>query len=191
MPTVTHFVFLFLLGGLFLHFVQAAARTFYSDNLQNEPGAMVGQLSFVFGGTVPIWFVGLYHPIHLYNGIAGGAVWLLSLSLYEWARHTIWLRRFGVGWGDHVPETLCIEGPYAYLRHPIYLSYMLAFLAVLIALPHWLTALLFVGNVALFAHAARSDERQLAESPLAAEYAAYRERTPAYIPRISRSAPGR
>ena len=67
----------------------------------------------------------------------------LSVALYEWARQTIWGRRFGLGWGDHVPEALCASGPYRYIRHPIYLSYLLAFLAVLIALPHWITAAIF------------------------------------------------
>ena len=81
-----------------------------------------------------------------------------------------------------MPETLCDEGPYRYIRHPIYLSYVLAFLAVLIALPHWITALSFLLNFALSVGAARSDERVLAGSALAADYAAYRERTGMFLP---------
>jgi protein-S-isoprenylcysteine O-methyltransferase Ste14 len=87
-----------------------------------------------------------------------------------------------------VPEALCDEGPYRYIRHPIYLSYALAFLAVLVALPHWITALTFLFNFALTVGAARSDERVLAASALAADYASYRERTGMFLPRINRSA---
>jgi protein-S-isoprenylcysteine O-methyltransferase Ste14 len=152
--------------------------------MQDEPAGPIVQGSFVFGGVVPTWFLGLHHPIHHMNGILSAMTLVLSLALYEWARHTIWGLRFGLGWGEHVPEAVCERGPYRFLRHPIYLSYMLAFAAVLIALPHWLTALMFAGNVALFTHAAISDERTLARSALAAEYAGYRRRAGMFWPRL-------
>ena len=55
------------------------------------------------------------------------------------------------------------------VRHPLYLAYLVAYLAVLVALPHWLTAVVFLGTCALFVHAARHDERQIAGSALAAD----------------------
>jgi protein-S-isoprenylcysteine O-methyltransferase Ste14 len=76
-------------------------------------------------------------------------------------------------------------------RHPLYVSCLIAYLAALVALPHWLTASVFLVNIALFVHAARHDERQIAASALAADYAAYRERTGMFLPRLSRAAPGR
>jgi protein-S-isoprenylcysteine O-methyltransferase Ste14 len=190
-PSLPHLVLLFFLGGVFLYFMQAGARTLYSKNLDYEPGALVGQLVFAFGGVIPIWFVGLYQPIHLVGGILAACILVASIALYEWARHTIWGRRFGLGWGDHVPEELCEQGPYRFVRHPIYLSYMLAWLAAAVALPHWITATLLVGGTALFAHAARDDERTIAESPLAAGYAAYRSRVGMFWPKFSSAAPGR
>jgi protein-S-isoprenylcysteine O-methyltransferase Ste14 len=71
------------------------------------------------------------------------------------------------------------------VRHPIYASYLLAFLACFVALPHWLTALMVVFNAALFAHAARDDEQRIAQSPLAGAYAHYRTRVGMFIPRVS------
>jgi len=190
-PTVPQGLLLFLLGGVFLYFLQAGGRTFYYTDSASEPGAAVGQLSFLATGTIPIWFLGLHQAIPWINGIAAALLLALSVALYEWARQTIWGRRFGLGWGEHVPEALCATGPYRYIRHPIYLSYLLAFLAALIALPHWLTATIFFANAALFTYAAVDDEKKLAASPLAAEYAAYRERTGMFLPSFSRAAPGR
>ena len=182
-PTLPHLILLFFLGGVFLHFMLAGGRTFYSANLENEPGALAGQMAFGFAGVIPIWFVGLYQPIHLANGVAAALLLLSAVGLYEWARHTIWGRRFGLGWGEHVPEELCESGPYRWIRHPIYLAYMLANLAAAIALPHWLTAAVLAINVMVFSHAARSDESRIAESPLAAVYADYRKRVGMFIPR--------
>ncbi|MEO8064795.1 MAG: isoprenylcysteine carboxylmethyltransferase family protein [Pseudomonadota bacterium] len=115
----------------------------------------------------------------------------LSITLYEWARHAIWKRGFRAAWSGFVPDELCERGPYRYLRHPVYASYLLAFLAAAVALPHPVTAAIFVVNVLLLIHAVRDEERVIAGSPLAAGYAAYRARIGMFFPRFSRSAPGR
>jgi protein-S-isoprenylcysteine O-methyltransferase Ste14 len=190
-PTLPHLVLLFFLGGVFIHFLQAGARTLYFKEGDAGPGAAIAQGMFFFGGIVPIWFIGLYQPIHLVNGIVGACILVASIALYEWARHAIWGRRFGVGLGEHVPEELCEAGPYRHIRHPLYLAYMLAYLAAFVALPHWLTAALLAVGVALFAHMAKDDEKTIATSAISADYAAYRNRTGMFLPRLSRPAPGK
>jgi len=183
-PSLAHLVLLFFLGGVFLHFIQAGARTFHFESGDAGPGAAIGQGMFMFGGVIPIWFLGLYRPIHLPNGVAAAFILVLSIGLYEWARAAIWGRRFGVALGEHVPEALCQSGPYRYVRHPIYLAYMLAFLAAAVALPHWSTAVLLAANIALFAYAAITDERAIAGSAIAADYASYRDRAGMFWPRF-------
>jgi protein-S-isoprenylcysteine O-methyltransferase Ste14 len=191
-PALPDLILLLFLGGAFVHFTMAGARVFYSRDLSEEPGALVGQVTFIFGGTLPVWWLGLFHvPIRLVNGIAAAGLMMAAIALYEWARQTIWSRRFGVGWGDHVPDDLCESGPYRWIRHPIYLAYQLAFLAAFVALPHWITLVLLAANVALFTHAARSDEATIASSALAAAYADYRKRAGPFWPKFNRAAPGR
>jgi protein-S-isoprenylcysteine O-methyltransferase Ste14 len=191
-PALPDLILLLFLGGAFVHFTMAGAQVFYSRNLSEEPGALVGQVTFIFGGAMPVWWLGLFHvPIRLLNGIAAAVLMVAAIALYEWARQTIWSRRFGVGWGDHVPEELCEAGPYLRIRHPIYAAYQLAFLAGFVALPHWITLALLVANIVLFTHAARTDEEKIAGSPLAAAYADYRERAGLYWPKFNRRAPGR
>jgi protein-S-isoprenylcysteine O-methyltransferase Ste14 len=192
-PSAANLVLLLLLGGVFVHFMNAGARTFfYGKEAGDEAPVLVAQSTFILGGTLPIWMLGLfYQPIPLPNGIVAAALLSIALCLYEWARHTVWLRKFGIAWGGHVPEAVCAEGPYRWVRHPLYLAYLLAYLAALVALPHWLTLAIFVINCALFVHAARNDERHISASALAADYAVYRERTGMFFPRLSRAAPGR
>jgi protein-S-isoprenylcysteine O-methyltransferase Ste14 len=191
-PTLSNAILLLLLGGVFVHFMIAGGRTFYFKDAEREgPGAYLAQFSFLVSGTMLTWAVGLRMPMPVTNQLAAVLMAMASLALYEWARHTIWGRRFGIALGDHVPESLCDAGPYRYVRHPIYLSYMLAFLAMLIALPHWATALSFLVNLGVFVLVARSDERVIAGSGLAVDYAAYRDRTGMFLPRFSSAAPGR
>lgn len=181
-------ILLFLLGGVFLYFMQAGARTFEWQALSNELPAQIGGLAFTFMGAIPIWFLGLNQAIRPLNGIFAAVMLVASVSLYEWARHAIWGRRFGIGLGERVPEEVCSQGPYRLVRHPIYLSYLLSWLAALIALPHWLTAAILVASAALFIYMAFDDEKKLAASPLAADYSAYRKRTGMFLPRLVRPA---
>jgi protein-S-isoprenylcysteine O-methyltransferase Ste14 len=67
-------------------------------------------------------------------------------------------------------------GPYRHFRHPFYLSYLLAFAAVALAMRSPLGVGVALANVVLFVVMALHDERGLARSPLAADYAAYRRR---------------
>jgi protein-S-isoprenylcysteine O-methyltransferase Ste14 len=107
-----------------------------------------------------------------------------SLLLYEWARRVIRERGFHIAFSGDVPHELCDQGPYAWIRHPIYLSYIIAFLAQLIALPGFATLAIFLGNLILFSFAAVGDERSLAESPLAEGYGHYKRRTGMFVPRL-------
>jgi protein-S-isoprenylcysteine O-methyltransferase Ste14 len=65
-------------------------------------------------------------------------------------------------------------------------SYMLAFAAQLVAFPSLVTLGLFVLNVGLFTHAAITDERSLARSDLAEEYARYKASTGMFLPLLWR-----
>jgi protein-S-isoprenylcysteine O-methyltransferase Ste14 len=186
-----HWILLFFLGGIFLHFLLAGGRTFYSSYREGEPAAWIAEIAFIICGTATVWFLGLHRQIPLPNGLAAAVLLLASLVLYEWARHTIWGRRFGLGWGTHVPDALCEAGPYRRVRHPIYLAYMLAYLAAFVALPHWLTAATSAAGIALFTHAAHSDEVGIATSAIAADYAAYRDRAGMFWPKLSRARPDR
>jgi protein-S-isoprenylcysteine O-methyltransferase Ste14 len=160
--------------------------------MSDERGALIAEVAFLIGGTGTVWWLGLFHvPIRLLNGIVAIALLAASIALYEWARHTIRGRRFGVALGDHVPEELCESGPYRLIRHPLYLAYLIAYLAAFVALPHWITLLSLGANLMLFTIAARSDEASIATSALAADYAGYRKRAGLFWPKFSPATPGR
>jgi len=184
LPTVPRLILVVVLGCSFVYFLGAGARTFTSSGT-DDVGALWAQISFGSGALTTIR-LGLLVPIRLYTGLASIAILVCSLALYESARHVIWGRGFYIAWSGDVPEALCERGPYAYIRHPIYASYVLAFLAMLVAMPTLITLAVFVFNAGLFTHAALSDERSLASGAFAADYALYKKRTGMFLPRIVR-----
>jgi protein-S-isoprenylcysteine O-methyltransferase Ste14 len=178
-------ILVFALAASFMYFLLAGARTFItrpSDGL----GAGWAQFSFLVTGALAVSFLGLRTSIHPLNAIASGVMLCCSMGLYEWARHVIWGRKFSIAWSGRVPDSVCESGPYLYIRHPIYVSYMLAFLAAFLAMPSFVLVGCVVFNTALFTHAAISDERSLTDSVLAEQYARYRTRTGMFFPRVFR-----
>jgi len=178
--------FVFPLGVCFYYFLLAGARTF-EIGPDDDFSSGLAQFCFLVTGTLGTIFLGYRSDVSSLQAVAGAALMACSLGLYEWARHTIAGRRFSIAWSIGVPEEVCAAGPYARVRHPIYTSYILAFAAQLVALPSLWTAAIFLFNLAVFVHAARADERTLAASELAAEYARYKRRAGMFIPRLKKA----
>jgi protein-S-isoprenylcysteine O-methyltransferase Ste14 len=182
LPSVPQFVLTLALAISFVHFLQGGARTFVPPDDPEDGGAGLGQLSFVSGALVAL-FAGVYFRTDLRNHIAAAVILVCGVGLYEWARQTIMGRRFYIGLTEAVPEEVCASGPYAYVRHPIYMGYMITFLALFVAFPKIVTAIALAMNAALFAYMAADDERVLARSPLAADYEVYKKRVGRFLPR--------
>jgi protein-S-isoprenylcysteine O-methyltransferase Ste14 len=179
------FILLLCFAVVFTFFAFAGGQAFEYDSDIDAFPALLGQTTFVIGALGAFVF-GLGATIPWLNGALAIGLLVASLALYEWARRTIRGRHFHLAWTGDVPDALCEQGPYAYVRHPLYLSYILAFLALLVALPTLWVAAIFLFNLALFVHAAFGDERSLREGPFAGDYADYRRRVRMFLPRLRR-----
>lgn len=179
--TFTQLLFLLLIGFGYAYFFLAGGRTFVREE-GDALGASIAYVSFLFSGTLATLLLGMRATVHVTNAVAALLLFGAALALYEWARATIRERGFHIAWSGQSPDSLCEAGPYRWIRHPLYASYMLAFAALPVALPGRPALAILAANLALFMHAAWSDERSLARSPLATEYAAYRRRTGMILP---------
>lgn len=113
-----------------------------------------------------------FDPLHILSNILifGGFI-LLAASwkvLYEAQRS----------------ETLATTGPYAYVRHPQYVGFILIMLGFLFQWPTLITLLMFPILLAMYVKLARREEREvLAE--FGEMYRRYMDSTPAFLPRLS------
>lgn len=84
------------------------------------------------------------------------------------------------------PSFILQKGPYKYIRHPFYASYILTFLGSAIAANVWwsysITGLIFY----LYHEASQAEEKKFAKSSLSSEYQAYRKSTGRFTPRLNR-----
>ena len=111
--------------------------------------------------------------LHLLSyALIGGGFWLLSNAwhvLYHAQRR-----------GE-----LALSGPYARLRHPQYLAFVLILLGFLLQWPTLLTLLMFPVLLLMYGRLARSEEREM-EARFGEVYRHYAERTPRFLPKLSR-----
>jgi protein-S-isoprenylcysteine O-methyltransferase Ste14 len=135
--------------------------------------------------------VGVAHGLALLVLNAAGDVWAgigigmytVSLTLFlaaiEASRRVPMTRTF-----VYEPKctTILTEGPYRFIRHPIYLSYSLAWGAAPVATHNVFLALTAIGMIGCYVASARVEERLLLSGLRGSEYAEWRRRTWRMIP---------
>jgi methanethiol S-methyltransferase len=113
------------------------------------------------------------HPLHILSSLLiGGGFILLAAAwhvLYEAQRQ----------------HTLAVTGPYAHVRHPQYVGFILIMLGFLVQWPTLITLLMFPVLVTMYGRLARREEREVL-TEFGETYARYAANTPAFVPRLGR-----
>jgi protein-S-isoprenylcysteine O-methyltransferase Ste14 len=170
-------------------FVTVLVRKRKESGGQRKPnsrhGIVLQGVAFAFTAIGPTraelaWFgpaaVAAYVAILL---LMGGGIGLFARSS----------RSLGKNWSleartrdDH---ELVRTGPYAHVRHPIYLAMLLFLLSMAVALGHWLQLLLAIPSFLLGTKMRMEAEEELLEQSFGETFRNYRRSTPAIIPKIS------
>jgi protein-S-isoprenylcysteine O-methyltransferase Ste14 len=113
-----------------------------------------------------------FGPFHLLSFVfIGGGFWLISVA---W--HHLWnAQRQGL---------LATTGPYARIRHPQYVGFVLIMLGFLVQWPTLLTLAMFPVLVWMYARLARGEEKDSRER-FGAGWDRYASRVPAFIPNVN------
>lgn len=113
---------------------------------------------------------------------AVGSVALIFLTLgTHQSRISLWHQ------SSDRPQSIVTAGAYRYIRHPFYTSFLLAFAAADLLLPHPAVLALSLYAFALLLWTARGEEKRLSVSEFGSEYTAYISRTGRFFPAFRRS----
>lgn len=107
-----------------------------------------------------------------------------ALALFGWAVATTRNTEFAVAFTQAQPPVLVTGGPFRYVRHPFYTSYLLFWLATGFATASgicWIGPAILLGCYII---AARGEERLISRGCFGAEYASYVSRTGILLPRL-------
>lgn len=116
--------------------------------------------------------------------LAGVVLILGSLGLFWWAIAAS--RDFGL---SHVfdktkPNSLLSSGPYAYVRHPFYTSYIIFWAGLALASWNLIAIIPVAVIIMIYTKAARLEEGKFANSGLNEAYSSYRERAGMFWPKF-------
>ena len=129
-------------------------------------------------------------PVHMIVGSLSLFVLMISLLLFRWTVATVRRAPLSLAFSPDAPTTLMDDGPYRWVRHPFYLSYLLGYVGSFIAAPNAVSLGCIVLMAGIYVWAARFEEAKFARSPLADAYAHYRRRTGLVFPRLHKPTRG-
>jgi len=109
----------------------------------------------------------------------GIMIMVLAEALRVWAAGTI-----------HKSEEVTTGGPYAFIRHPLYVGSFFHTIAYCFMSGHWQSFLFAVPYFLLFYSAAVNTEEQMLRKLFGEQYDEYSLRVPRFVPRLARPQPG-
>ena len=140
------------------------------------PALLIASAAHAFAPVDPHGWAG---PL----GAVSVAPFAASLALLFWTLSTHRIRIALWHQENDAPAALVTSGPYRLVRHPFYVSFLLALLGEVALLPHWSTGALLVYAVARLNSTAAREEKRLAHSAFGPEYRGYAARTGRFVPR--------
>lgn len=142
-------------------------------------------LYFVAGAVIVFEFFVINRELNLFSVIIGFIIFLLAIILRRWSIKTL-----GNQWAIHVTGSsklndelvLVTTGPYKYIRHPIYVSYILDLVSLAIIFNAFY-ALFFVIIINIPSYILRSlSEEKSALKRFGQQYSGYKNKTSFMIP---------
>ena len=82
------------------------------------------------------------------------------------------------------PESIVMRGPYRYIRHPFYSSFLMTLFGAILFCPHPATVICFLYGTFLLNWTAAKEERFLSNSAFGDQYRIYRHRTGRFLPKF-------
>ena len=157
-------------------------RRFFVQPSGNTPGMKLITWCGVFFAALHFFAILFTYNIQAERGFVGTLLYLWSLGLFWWSIKTNSSARLSAAFSPDLPVHLVDDGPYRFIRHPFYCSYVLAWLAGTIAASRWWLLPTVAVMIIVYWKAASIEEEKFSRSSLAAEYQQYRARTSWLVP---------
>lgn len=161
------------------------AQCFFSAT---DTGAMRGKqrISLVVGGAIALnlGYLLMAPTTSTLLGLLALGLFAASLLLFWSAVQSANSVRLAFLGSQQPPQAVLRDGPYKWIRHPFYASYILGWLGAALGAPHPLTWTVCIGLALLYTRAAQQEENRLLQSSLGEQYADYRRTAGMFIPEV-------
>jgi protein-S-isoprenylcysteine O-methyltransferase Ste14 len=166
-----------------LYFVSISIATKQHFRSDHYPAGMyvISGLSLV--GLVT-FLVFAFNGQLVFTGLCLGLI-LIAQGLFAWAVHHSKEADLALALDDKMQSNRIIRtGPWRYMRHPFYASYVIFWLACALGAQHVISAIVFLTLSGIYTYSARREERALCAGPLRKDYIEYRDSVGFFYPRL-------
>lgn len=172
--------------GLGICAAHAWSLRFHFNMPKMPPGVWI-ITTLVIASEVLLFFLCYWVRQPLAPQVIGIALMCVSAVLFWWTIQETRAAKLRAAFDEYLPHCVLNTGPYAYVRHPFYLSYLLLWSGWgLAAWNIWgVVPLIAMGTT--YWLAAREEEANFAKSEHASEYADYVRKTGRFLPKVVRS----
>lgn len=194
------FMFRILLLSLFIGFV--AHRGYYNHKFGHANEGVIKQRGGNFDTRLanllsvpallatflyivsPAWVAWAALPFPVWLRWGGVGIAGLGFVLLQWAHQAL-----GKNWSDTPRllqgQTLVTNGPYRWVRHPIYTAFFLIMSATLFLSANWLIGITWIGMTALDVISRIGSEEAMLMEQFGEQYRIYSQRTGQVLPRLN------
>jgi protein-S-isoprenylcysteine O-methyltransferase Ste14 len=163
-----------------------AMQRFFTQPSGQTGGMKVVKVFGILFGILHLTAIVVTPLASIAQGLTGAALYACSLGLFWWAITANLRRPLSAAFSSDLPSHLVLHGPYKLIRHPLYCSYLLCWLAGWVATGRlWLAPTVAVMLV-IYLVAAAGEEKKFEQSLLAENYEQYRARTGLFFPNLFR-----
>lgn len=116
--------------------------------------------------------------------IIGGTLMAVSGYLFFWSIYTLRKNPPSFAFSYIEKSFLIMHGPYRFIRHPLYSSYIFGWIGGCLINQHWF---LYAGSSVLifqYLRSSRAEEKGFLEGPVKENYLQYKKQTGRFLPRI-------
>jgi protein-S-isoprenylcysteine O-methyltransferase Ste14 len=142
--------------------------------------ALLSSAAYIFSPTLVAWAA---LPLPTWLRYAGVLLALAGFGLLQWAQTAL-----SSNWSDTPVKlshhTLTTNGPYRWVRHPIYTAFLLILSAPLLLAANWLVGLSWVAMTYLDVTARITAEETMLRETFGADFSAYATRTGRLLPKL-------
>jgi protein-S-isoprenylcysteine O-methyltransferase Ste14 len=161
-----------------------AIRSFFSQPAGDNSGMKAIRLCSTLFAVLHLAAILETPHVAARQALAAASLYLLALGLFWWAVRTSMSRPLSAVFSPDTPLHLVEHGPYRFIRHPLYSSYLLTWTAGFLATGRlWLVPTVVV-MLLVYIQAAGMEEDKFARSPLADLYRHYRASTGMFFPNL-------
>lgn len=133
---------------------------------------------------IAVWYLAVEGRSNLLSSVVSLCLFFCAHILFWWSYATCRQRPFDFAFSSIPPRFLMADGPYRFLRHPFYTSYLMGWLGAAIAVWSFATAGAVFTMFIIYWLAATKEEDVILSSDLNHEYRDYRTNTGMFLPKL-------